>query len=152
MSVDPAVRRIILRRGGDSNPGNPLGVYSLSRRASSTTPAPLLSVRKGNNYFQILPKIAVFPSGGKRPVPGRVQRGGLPAAGRTSTRLSHSAGFRWPPSAGISSWKMKTGLSKLVRQSLATHYRKQIALLTIVLRFFRVLVMAFGIVAARSAP
>ena len=29
---------------------------------------------------------------------------------------------------------------------------EQIALLAIVLRFFRVLVMAFGIVAARSAP
>ena len=27
------------RRKGDSNPRNPFGVYSLSRRASSTTPA-----------------------------------------------------------------------------------------------------------------
>ena len=32
---------IILRREGDSNPWNPLEVYTLSRRASSTTPAPL---------------------------------------------------------------------------------------------------------------
>ena len=31
-----------LRRDGDSNPGYPLGVYTLSRRASSTTRAPLL--------------------------------------------------------------------------------------------------------------
>ena len=28
-----------MRKDGDSNPGNPFGVYSLSRRASSTTPA-----------------------------------------------------------------------------------------------------------------
>ena len=31
-----------LRRDGDSNPGNPFGVYTLSRRASSTTRASLL--------------------------------------------------------------------------------------------------------------
>ena len=31
-----------LRRDGDSNPGYPLGVYTLSRRASSTTRASLL--------------------------------------------------------------------------------------------------------------
>ena len=30
-----------LRRDGDSNPGNPFGVYTLSRRASSTTRASL---------------------------------------------------------------------------------------------------------------
>ena len=30
------------RRDGDSNPGYPLGVYTLSRRASSTTRASLL--------------------------------------------------------------------------------------------------------------
>ena len=33
---------LFLRREGDSNPRNPFGVYSLSRRASSTTPASLL--------------------------------------------------------------------------------------------------------------
>ena len=33
---------IPLRRDGDSNPGNPFGVYTLSRRASSTTRASLL--------------------------------------------------------------------------------------------------------------
>ena len=32
----------LLRREGDSNPRYPLGVYTLSRRASSTTRAPLL--------------------------------------------------------------------------------------------------------------
>ena len=32
----------VLRRDGDSNPGNPFGVYTLSRRASSTTRASLL--------------------------------------------------------------------------------------------------------------
>ena len=31
----------VLRRDGDSNPGNPFGVYTLSRRASSTTRASL---------------------------------------------------------------------------------------------------------------
>ena len=31
---------IIKRKDGDSNPGNPLEVDTLSRRASSTTPAP----------------------------------------------------------------------------------------------------------------
>ena len=31
-----------MRRDGDSNPGNPFGVYTLSRRASSTTRASLL--------------------------------------------------------------------------------------------------------------
>ena len=34
--------RLVLRREGDSNPRYPLGVYTLSRRASSTTRAPLL--------------------------------------------------------------------------------------------------------------
>ena len=33
-----------MRRGRDSNPRNAFGVYTLSRRASSTTRAPLLSV------------------------------------------------------------------------------------------------------------
>ena len=33
----------VLRRDGDSNPGNPFGVYTLSRRASSTTRASLLA-------------------------------------------------------------------------------------------------------------
>ena len=32
-----------MRRGRDSNPRNAFGVYTLSRRASSTTRAPLLS-------------------------------------------------------------------------------------------------------------
>ena len=32
----------VLRREGDSNPRNPFGVYTLSRRASSTTRASLL--------------------------------------------------------------------------------------------------------------
>ncbi len=35
-----------LRRDGDSNPGNPFGVYTLSRRASSTTRASLHCVRR----------------------------------------------------------------------------------------------------------
>ena len=35
-----------LRRDGDSNPGNTFGVYTLSRRASSTTRASLLRVRQ----------------------------------------------------------------------------------------------------------
>ena len=34
----------VLRREGDSNPRNPFGVYTLSRRASSTTRASLLRV------------------------------------------------------------------------------------------------------------
>ena len=34
----------VLRREGDSNPRNPFGVYTLSRRASSTTRASLLCV------------------------------------------------------------------------------------------------------------
>ena len=34
--------RLVQRREGDSNPRYPLGVYTLSRRASSTTRAPLL--------------------------------------------------------------------------------------------------------------
>ena len=36
----------VLRRDGDSNPGNPFGVYTLSRRASSTTRASLLAFGK----------------------------------------------------------------------------------------------------------
>ena len=43
-----------LRRDGDSNPGYPFGVYTLSRRASSTTRAPLLFqgllLKSGANY------------------------------------------------------------------------------------------------------
>ena len=41
------------RRDGDSNPGYPLGVYTLSRRASSTTRASLQStsvLKSGANY------------------------------------------------------------------------------------------------------
>ena len=34
---------VFMRRGRDSNPRYAFGVYSLSRRASSTTPAPLQS-------------------------------------------------------------------------------------------------------------
>ena len=38
-----------LRRDGDSNPGNPFGVYTLSRRASSTTRASLLNSKPPNS-------------------------------------------------------------------------------------------------------
>ena len=41
-SLDSSVRKSLLRREGDSNPRNPFGVYTLSRRASSTTRASLL--------------------------------------------------------------------------------------------------------------
>ena len=41
-SSDSIVRKSLLRREGDSNPRNPFGVYTLSRRASSTTRASLL--------------------------------------------------------------------------------------------------------------
>ena len=45
-SLDSSVRKSLLRREGDSNPRNPFGVYTLSRRASSTTRASLLCVGK----------------------------------------------------------------------------------------------------------
>ena len=41
-SLDSSVCKSLLRREGDSNPRNPFGVYTLSRRASSTTRASLL--------------------------------------------------------------------------------------------------------------
>ena len=41
-SVHDKLILITMRRDGDSNPGYPFGVYTLSRRASSTTRAPLL--------------------------------------------------------------------------------------------------------------
>ena len=44
----PSVLLNFERKEGDSNPRNPLGVYSLSRRASSTTPA---SFRCGCKYI-----------------------------------------------------------------------------------------------------
>ena len=40
----PGLTQNLLRRDGDSNPGNPFGVYTLSRRASSTTRASLLGL------------------------------------------------------------------------------------------------------------
>ena len=45
---------VFLRRDGDSNPGNPFGVYTLSRRASSTTRAslPRTPVRIFTNRLQ----------------------------------------------------------------------------------------------------
>ena len=46
----------LLRRDGDSNPGNPFGVYTLSRRASSTTRASLLQSAKrslASRFFYI---------------------------------------------------------------------------------------------------
>ena len=48
-----------LRRDGDSNPGNPFGVYTLSRRASSTTRASLLIVMI-NSFSLIGYKITAF--------------------------------------------------------------------------------------------
>ena len=39
----------VLRREGDSNPRNPFGVYTLSRRASSTTRASLL--RRNERHY-----------------------------------------------------------------------------------------------------
>ena len=44
------------RRDGDSNPGYPLGVYTLSRRASSTTRASLLTT-PFRNRLQITKKM-----------------------------------------------------------------------------------------------
>ena len=41
-SLPPRLAAKSLRRDGDSNPGNTFGVYTLSRRASSTTRASLL--------------------------------------------------------------------------------------------------------------
>lgn len=62
----------ILRRGRDSNPRNAFGVYTLSRRASSTTRAPLLiSLLKASTHWKapqrynnicILPNCHVFSS------------------------------------------------------------------------------------------
>ena len=40
-----------LRREGDSNPRNPFGVYTLSRRASSTTRASLLNSQTGTLHL-----------------------------------------------------------------------------------------------------
>ena len=45
--------RSLLRREGDSNPRYPLGVYTLSRRASSTTRASLLFFKSAANYKKI---------------------------------------------------------------------------------------------------
>ena len=45
-SFHPRLAAKSLRRDGDSNPGNPFGVYTLSRRASSTTRASLHCVRR----------------------------------------------------------------------------------------------------------
>ena len=49
------------RRDGDSNPGNTFGVYTLSRRASSTTRASLLCAQycaifqnRLQNYYKII--------------------------------------------------------------------------------------------------
>ena len=39
-------QRFTMRSGRDSNPGYAFGVYTLSRRASSTTRAPLLGVSR----------------------------------------------------------------------------------------------------------
>ena len=44
VNLDSFVLENLLRREGDSNPRNPFGVYTLSRRASSTTRASLLCV------------------------------------------------------------------------------------------------------------
>ena len=41
----------VLRREGDSNPRNPFGVYTLSRRASSTTRASLLNSQTGTLHL-----------------------------------------------------------------------------------------------------
>ena len=64
--------RNVWRREGDSNPRYPLGVYTLSRRASSTTRAPLLiSLLKASTHWKapqrynnicILPNCHVFSS------------------------------------------------------------------------------------------
>ena len=54
----PGLTQNLLRRDGDSNPGNPFGVYTLSRRASSTTRASLL--RASRRFFIIGYKITAF--------------------------------------------------------------------------------------------
>ena len=52
-SVHDKLILITMRRDRDSNPGYPFGVYTLSRRASSTTRAPLLfSECKNRTNFQ----------------------------------------------------------------------------------------------------
>ena len=52
----------VLRRDGDSNPGNPFGVYTLSRRASSTTRASLLTPK---THFSGYPQRGFFKIGYK---------------------------------------------------------------------------------------
>ena len=52
----------VLRREGDSNPRNPFGVYTLSRRASSTTRASLL---RRNRPSAVAPRNTNFVSLGE---------------------------------------------------------------------------------------
>ena len=52
----------LMRREGDSNPRNALGVYTLSRRASSTTRAPLRLKRVFSNESRSANAIFSFAS------------------------------------------------------------------------------------------
>ena len=61
-SFHPRLAAKSLRRDGDSNPGNPFGVYTLSRRASSTTRASLLTPK---THFLGYPQRGFFKIGYK---------------------------------------------------------------------------------------
>ena len=61
-------RNLHLRRERDSNPRNAFGVYTLSRRASSTTRAPLLSTRFHLGQSpKCATKVAIYPHSAKYP-------------------------------------------------------------------------------------
>ena len=82
-----------LRRDGDSNPGYPLGVYTLSRRASSTTRAPLLVYF--DKYFPIKkqPLFSCFQRRDRDSNPGylAVQRFSRPPQSTTLPPLQNSS-------------------------------------------------------------
>ncbi len=84
---------LVLRREGDSNPRYPFGVYSLSRRASSTTPASLREMAaQFTNYFLTGNPLALSSAAYPVPLPHTVLCPPVPTASRlprTAYRSRH---------------------------------------------------------------